>query len=77
MAETVSKSKFKARALEYLRHVEQSGQELIITDRGRPVAKVVPLSTDVDSLLAPFRGALSWYKEPTEPVGEDDWEALK
>lgn len=77
MGTTVSKSKFKARALEYLRRVERCGEEIIITDRGRPVAKVVPLAADLETLLAPFRGSVSWYHEPTEPVGEEDWEALR
>lgn len=76
MGETVSKSKFKAKALQYLRAVEHGGEELVITDRGRPVVKVVPLSHDPDALLAPFRGTLVDYVEPTEPVASEDWEAL-
>jgi prevent-host-death family protein len=73
---SVSKSQFKARALEFLRVVEQSGEEIIITDRGRPVAKVVPLQVDVEALLAPLRGTVVRYDDPLEPVGEDDWESL-
>ena len=34
---TVSKTQFKAQALQYFRQVEQTGQEVVITDRGRPV----------------------------------------
>ncbi|GAB4262255.1 MAG: hypothetical protein Kow00122_18730 [Thermoleophilia bacterium] len=77
MTQTVSKSRFKAKALEYLREVEQRGEELIITDHGRPVAKVVPLVKDPEELLKSFRGALVWYHDPTEPVGEEGWEALR
>jgi prevent-host-death family protein len=76
VADTVSKSQFKARALEYLRDVEQRGLEIVITDRGRPVARVVPMVNDPASLLAVFRGALEWYEQPTEPVADDQWEAL-
>ncbi|MFP3559849.1 type II toxin-antitoxin system Phd/YefM family antitoxin, partial [Paraburkholderia sp. SIMBA_049] len=32
----VSKSEFKARALEYFRLVEASGESLIVTDHGKP-----------------------------------------
>ncbi|MHB0980928.1 MAG: type II toxin-antitoxin system Phd/YefM family antitoxin [Thermoleophilia bacterium] len=77
MALRVSKSRFKAMALEYLRNVEQRGEELVITDHGRPVARVVPLTTDVEGLLAPFRGAVVSYRDPTEPVAGGDWEALR
>jgi prevent-host-death family protein len=40
---TISKSKLKARLLEILREVEESGQELIVTDHGRPVLRIVPI----------------------------------
>lgn len=38
----VSKSEFKARALEYFRRFERTGELLILTDRGQPVLKIVP-----------------------------------
>ena len=38
----VSKSYFKAHALELLRRVEATGEPLILTDRGRPVLEVRP-----------------------------------
>lgn len=77
MSLEVSKSKFKAKALEYLRNVEQRGEVLVITDHGRPVVKVVPFTTDVEDMLAPFRGSLTVYHDPTEPVAAGDWEALE
>lgn len=40
MPQAVSKSKFKPHSLEYFRKIEQTGEELIITDHGRPVLKV-------------------------------------
>ena len=40
---TVSKSALKAKMLEYLRAVERTGEELIITDNQRPVLKIVPI----------------------------------
>ena len=44
MEQTVSKSKFKPQALEYFRQVEESGEPLVITDRGKPVLKILPYS---------------------------------
>ena len=40
MERMISKSQFKPRSLEYFRLIEESGETLIITDRGRPVLKV-------------------------------------
>jgi len=74
---TVSKSGFKARALEYFRQIEQSRKPVIITDRGKPVLKVVPFSEDPEEILKELRGSALKFKDPTKPVAESDWEALK
>ena len=39
---TISKSKLKARMLETFRQLEASGEELIVTDQGKPVLKIIP-----------------------------------
>ena len=39
--EPISKSEFKAKALEVLRAIEKSGEARIITDHGKPVAEPV------------------------------------
>lgn len=75
--ERVSKSRFKPRALKYFRQVEQSGRALIITDRGRPVLKIVPYSVGPDDALASLRRSVLAYKDPTEPVGLENWSALR
>jgi prevent-host-death family protein len=41
--ETVSKSALKARMLEYLRRVQETGEELIVTDNNEPVVRIVPI----------------------------------
>lgn len=73
----VSKSKFKSRALQYFREIERTGRPVIITDRGRPVAKVVPYSENPEQLLNDLRHTVVQYSDPLEPVGVEDWEALK
>ena len=72
---TIQKSKFKPKAFEYLRLVE-GGESIIITDHGRPVAKIIPYSTDRSQLVGCLEGALVEFKEPLEPVGDGDWELL-
>lgn len=39
----ISAAKFKAECLGLLDKVEQTGRSIVITKRGRPVARVVPL----------------------------------
>ncbi len=70
----VSKARFKAKALEHLRDVERTGRELIITDRGRPVVKVVPYVDDPEALLRSLRGSVRRFVDPLQPV-DVEWEA--
>jgi prevent-host-death family protein len=77
MAEVVSKSRFKARALDFFRQVEQTGSELIITDRGRPVLRLLPYRTDPQARLKELRGTVVRYDDPTEPVAAAEWEVLR
>lgn len=77
MSTVVSKSAFKARALEYFRKVQRTGREIIITDKGKPVLKVAPYSTDPEEALKALRGSVLRYDDPTEPVDPKDWEALR
>jgi len=74
MDKTISKSRFKARALEYFRLVEETRRELVITDRGRPVLKVVPFAREPGEALLMLRDTVVRYDAPTEPVGEEEWE---
>jgi prevent-host-death family protein len=71
----ISKSKFKPRAFELFRLVEERRETLVITDRGKPVLKVVPFEEDDEADLAALRGVLVRYDDPLEPVGEAEWEA--
>ena len=43
----VSKSRLKAKMLEYFRHVEETGEELIVTSHGTPTLKIVPFAPKV------------------------------
>ena len=71
----VSKSEFKARALEYFRAVEASGDAVIVTDNGQPKIEVRRYRADERSTLERLRGSVVEFKDPTQPVAEDDWEA--
>ena len=73
----ISKSQFKARALEYFREIESSGEPVIITDHGRPTLEVrlySPVEADPKALL---KGSVSRYTDPTLPIDDDAWEAAQ
>lgn len=77
MERAVSKSDFKAKALQFFREVEQSKRPLVITDRGRPVLELRPFEAESEATLQSLRGSVRRYDDPTEPVGTEDWEALR
>lgn len=75
MEDKVSKSEFKAKALESFRKVEASGASLIVTDHGKPTLEVRPYRDPQRSPLDLLRGSIVRYDKPTEPVAADEWEA--
>lgn len=77
MTQRISKSRFKPLALDYFRRVERTRKPLIITDRGRPVLKIVPYSDDSEEPLKELRGSVVKYRRPTNPVAPEDWESVR
>lgn len=77
MEQVISKAKFKPRALQYFREVQEKGIELIITDHGKPVVKIIPYSDKPEEALDRLRNTVIRYDDPTQPVGLEEWEALK
>ena len=74
MAKTISKSKLKARVLEIFRDIEASGEELIITDHGKPVLRIVPIreKVSVGQLFAGLQGQVLYHEDIDEPT-IDEW----
>ncbi len=75
MTARVSKSKFKARALEYFRQVETSGESIIVTDHGQPTLEIRRYMAPMRDPLEILRGSVLYYDRPTDPVADDDWDA--
>jgi antitoxin (DNA-binding transcriptional repressor) of toxin-antitoxin stability system len=73
----VSKSVFKARALEFCREVEASGESLILTDHGRPVLEVRPYKEDELDPLETLQRSVVRYERPTDPIADGEWEIAK
>lgn len=73
MPTQVSKSQFKAKALEYFRLVETSGKPLVVTDHGQPRLEVRPYRGEHPHPLDILKGCVLRYEAPTAPVGLEDW----
>lgn len=81
----VTKGKLKAKMLEYFREVERTGETLIVTDRGREVLEVRPISpkkVTAAEILAEYRRGKKPVCEISEeelmkPLPIEDWEVLR
>ena len=69
MENMVSKSQFKPHVLQYFREIEKTGKELVISDRGKPVLKIVPYVDNPEEALKVLRDTVIKYEDPTGPVG--------
>jgi antitoxin (DNA-binding transcriptional repressor) of toxin-antitoxin stability system len=65
----ISKSEFKAKALEYFRQVEFSGQSIIVTDHGAPTIEIRPYRDHQRRPLDILRGSVVRYLDPLDSVG--------
>ncbi|HEY9769563.1 MAG TPA: type II toxin-antitoxin system prevent-host-death family antitoxin [Coleofasciculaceae cyanobacterium] len=68
----ISKSKLKSKLLEILRLVESDNQEIIVTDRGRPVAKISKFSEvpPTEELFKDMRGRVKYFEDLTTTTKE-------
>ncbi len=73
MASTIGAGEFKAKCLHLLDMVARRQEELIITKRGRPVAKLVPLRPD-EPLFGAMAGSVARQGDLVSPI-DDPWEA--
>ena len=65
--QTISASTFKARCLALLDEVASTGEEIVITKRGRPVARVVPAVEP-----ASLRGSVIYHVSDDELIAPID-----
>ncbi len=73
---TVSATEFKAKCLQLLDMVQATGEEIVISKRGKPVARVVA-ERQAKPWLA-LRGMGGYIGDPFEPaIQESDIEAMR
>jgi prevent-host-death family protein len=76
---TMVVSEFKAKCTAVLREAQRTGEPILITRRGRPLARVEPLGAESpERRLGVYRGRLR-VKDGVDLVhagSEEDWEIL-
>jgi hypothetical protein len=73
----ISKSEFKAKALEFFRLIESTGESVIVTDHGKPALEVRRYRGAQRRPLEILHGSPVWLKNPTEHTSVDEWESAQ
>jgi prevent-host-death family protein len=75
---TIAAGEFKARCLTLMEDVRSTRQPLLITKRGKPVAKLVPVEDKKDDFIGRLKGVMKIVGDIESPVvPAEDWEALR
>ncbi len=78
--ESISISRFKATCLAVLEQVRRTGQPILVTKRGEPIAEVVPASRPADGKrrLGIFAPSGKIVGDIVTPAAEEwEWESLR
>jgi prevent-host-death family protein len=76
MSRIIKASEFKAKCLAVLDEVDRTRQPVVITKRGKPIAKLIPYSAKKPALWGLFKDELFIEGDIISPI-DVEWEALK
>jgi prevent-host-death family protein len=70
----IKASEFKAKCLKLMDEVAQSGEPLVVTKNGRPIAQLTPISRERRSIWGLHKGQIEILGDILEPIymGEED-----
>ena len=74
LRDVLAAADFKARCLELMDRVRETGGEYVITKHGEPVAKLVPYaSAERTPFFGSLKGTVLRYDRPLDPL-DDEWD---
>jgi prevent-host-death family protein len=74
----IAAGEFKARCLALMEDVRSTREPIVITKRGKPVAKLVPAESKKDDWIGRLNGKMRIVGDIESPVVPlEDWEALR
>jgi prevent-host-death family protein len=69
----IAAGKFKAECLKEIDHVQQTGESLIVTKRGKPIVKIIPIiNPNEGSFFGCMKDTLTISGDITLPI-EQSW----
>ncbi len=75
---TMAAGEFKAKCLRVMEQVRSTRTPVVITKRGKPIAKLVPADESRSDIFDCLKGKIEILGDIVSPVvPAEDWEALK
>lgn len=75
---TIAAGEFKARCLQVMEHVRTRRTPVLITKRGKPLAKLVPPDEKPPGIFGRLAGKIEIVGDIVSPITPlEDWENLK
>ena len=72
---TIKASEFKAKCLQIMDEVAATGEPVVITKRGLPVAQLTPVRRRPDTLFGALEGSVTILGDIIAPI-DVEWDAL-
>jgi prevent-host-death family protein len=73
-AQSIAAADFKAKCLNLMDRVRETGVEYVVTKHGAPVAKLVPYSAPKKrALFGSMKGTVLKYERPFDPI-DGEWD---
>jgi prevent-host-death family protein len=76
MPRTIKASEFKAKCLAMMDEVARTGERVVITKNGQPVADLVPHKTAKRNPLGIWKGSVEIAGDIISPI-DVEWDAMK
>lgn len=75
---TIPASEFKTKCLALMDEVRRTGEPILVTKHGRPVAQLTPhRAPRAKSLIGLHAGRIRVVGDIVSPLGVGDWEAMR
>jgi prevent-host-death family protein len=76
MKQQIAAGEFKAKCLGLLDQVQKTRQEIVVTKRGKAVAKLVPIEEEKPQIWGRMKGTVKFCGDIISPIDEE-WDAME
>ena len=74
MTHKIPAGEFKAKCLQLMDQVKETNRSIVITKRGVPIARLMPIEEKALDLFGCMKGSVTINEDIIAPIGED-WSA--